>query len=46
MSFLPGRITVALLFLALAISACAGAGTRPLTCHTHKVSNGELTECH
>lgn len=45
MSFPPGRITIALLFLALAVSACASAGNRPFICHTHQVSDGELTEC-
>lgn len=36
------RITFALL---LALAVCACAQERSPTCRTHKVSNGELTEC-
>lgn len=39
------RSRVALLLVAFAFSACAQEGARPVTCHTHKVGNGELTEC-
>jgi len=45
---MPGRpcsLIVAALLLALAASACAREEARHVTCHTHKVSNGELTEC-
>lgn len=41
----PCSLIVAALLLALAVSACAREEGRPVTCHTHKVSNGELTEC-
>ncbi len=44
MSFRSGRIALALLLAAFLLSACAQA-ERPVTCHSHKVSNGELTEC-
>ncbi len=43
-SFRSGRITLALLLAAFALSACAQM-ERPVTCHTHEVGNGELTEC-
>lgn len=41
----PKSITMAVLIVALAISACARDEPQSVTCHSHKVSNGELTEC-
>ncbi|MGE7469963.1 hypothetical protein ACQKLX_11015 [Bosea sp. NPDC003192] len=38
-------IRLALLVVTFGLSACAQEATRPATCHSHKVSNGELTEC-
>jgi hypothetical protein len=38
-------IRIALLLVAFPLSACAREATTPVTCHSHKVSNGELTEC-
>lgn len=45
MSFRPFTLIVASLLIALMASACAREETRAVTCHTHRVSNGELTEC-
>jgi hypothetical protein len=45
MLFRSARIRTALLLAAFALSACAQEPTPPVTCHSHKVSNGELTEC-
>jgi len=45
MSFRTSRNTLALLLVALALSACAREGARPAVCLSHKVGNGELTEC-
>ncbi|CAN7466835.1 hypothetical protein [Bosea sp. LjRoot237] len=45
---MPGRpcsLIVASLLLALVASACAREEARSVTCHTHKVGNGELIEC-
>lgn len=41
----PKSITMATLIVALAISACSRDETRSVTCHSHKVSDGERTEC-
>jgi hypothetical protein len=39
------RSRAALLLVAFALSACAQKAEPLVTCRTHKVSNGELTEC-
>jgi Fe-S-cluster containining protein len=45
MSFRPCRFITASLLIALVVSACGREEARSMTCRTHKVSNGELTEC-